>query len=80
MRPNGRAGVGRRLEELEERARRLPAGPPGEAPRANMSGFLDRYAAARQAGFVPEELEAEARAVSEALSRRAAELRGGGDT
>ena len=77
MRPNGRAGMARRLEELEERARRLPAGSSGEA-RAYMSGLLGRYAAARQAGFVPEELEAEARTVNETIGRWLAKIRGGG--
>jgi hypothetical protein len=77
MRPNGRAGMGRRLEYLEERARRLPAGSSGEA-RAYISGLLARYAAARQAGFVPEELEAEARAVRAVLKHRLAETRGEG--
>ena len=67
----------RRLEDLEERARRLPAGSSCEA-RAYMSGLLARYAAARRAGFVPEELEAEARTVNEAIGRRLAEIRGGG--
>ena len=77
MSPRGRAGMGRRLEELEERARRLPAGSSGEA-RAYMSGLLARYTAARRAGFVPEELEAEARAVRAGLKRRLAEIRGEG--
>ena len=67
----------RRLEDLEERARRLPAGSSGEA-RAYTSGLLDRYAAARRAGFVPEELEAEARTVRAGLKRRLAEVWGEG--
>ena len=71
----GRGGVERRLARLESRV--PPPRSSGRA-RAYMSGLLDRYAAARQQGFVPEELEAEARAVNEAIQRRLAETRGEG--
>ncbi len=69
--------VGRRVGELERRARGRSPRSSGEA-RAYMKDFLDRCAAARRAGHVPEELEAEMRAVREAMERRAGEIRGEG--
>jgi hypothetical protein len=46
-----------------------------------MSGFLRRYAAAKQRGAITEELQAEADAVRAALERRrGAEIRGEGLT
>ena len=67
----------RRLEALEELARAHRPGP-STAAREYMSGLLRRYAEARRAGAVGEELEAEFREVFEALRLRAAEARGEG--
>ena len=72
----------RRVGELERRVReRAPERRGDGAARAYMSGFLRRYAAAKQRGAITEELQAEADAVRAALERRrGAETRGEGLT
>ncbi len=67
----------RRLQALEELARARCPGPSAEA-RERMVDLLDRYAAAKWRGDVPEELEREFRQAAEAAERRASEARGGG--
>lgn len=64
-----------RLQKLEAR---VP--PPRSSARARgrMKDLLDRYASAKQAGTITEELETEFRVVSEAVRRRLAAIRGEG--
>lgn len=64
-------GLERRLRDLETRVPPRPREGPSEA-RRRMAEFLDRYAAAKQAGTITEELETEAQAIREHLDRREA--------
>ncbi len=72
MRPNAR-----RIQDLERRARNLVPGHGGGA-RAYLSGLLARYAAARRAGTISEELGAEFRTAHEAVGSAARRLGGEG--
>ena len=67
----------RRIEALERRMREPSPRSSGRA-REYLSGFLRRYAAARQQGAITEELETEVRSVLAALERRLTETRGEG--
>jgi hypothetical protein len=62
-------GVRRRLEAREARA-----GPPPEEPTEaflRLKELLDRYKAARAAGTVTEEMEAEMKTIRRAIRERA---------
>lgn len=62
--------MGRRVGELERRIRERSPGRRDGAARERMKDLLGRYAAAKQAGGITEELEAEFRSARGALGAR----------